>query len=207
MREPDAVVFDIGNVLIRWDPHPAIAAAVGDEEATRFLAAADFDFWAWNHTQDAGRGWSEAESQAVGSFPHWREHILAYRTHFARSLLGAVTSSVAVLEELHGHGVPLYALTNWSAELFPVARERYGFLSLFDDIVVSGEVGVAKPASAIFEILARRIGRPLDRCVFVDDSPANVAAGRAAGLDAIVFTDTGHLRRDLRDRGLPLGPA
>jgi len=207
MRKPDAVVFDIGNVLIRWDPHPAIATAVGDAEATRFLAARDFDFRAWNHAQDAGRAWPEAEDQAVGSFPHWREHILAYRTHFARSLLGPVTSSVAVLEELHSHHVPLYALTNWSAELFPVARERYGFLSLFDDIVVSGEEGVAKPEAAIFEVLAGRIGRPLDRCLFVDDSPANVAAARTAGLDAIVFTDTGHLRRDLRDRGLPLGPA
>ena len=114
---------------------------------------------------------------------------------------------MALLEELHEHRVPLFALTNWSAELFPHTLEHYGFLSLFDDIVVSGEVGVAKPAGAIFEVLARRIGRPLDRCVFVDDSPANVAAGRAAGLNAIVFTDTGHLRRDLRARGLQLGPA
>jgi 2-haloacid dehalogenase len=204
MGTTDAVVFDIGNVLIRWDPRPALAAAVGDAEAARFLDAPDFDFAAWNHAQDAGRAWAEAEEEAGRSHPHWREHILAYRTHFDRSLLGPVASTVAVLEELHTHGVPLYALTNWSAELFPLARERYDFLTLFDDIVVSGEVGVAKPEPAIFEVLARRIGHPLERCVFVDDSPANVAAATRAGLDAILFTDTGHLRGDLRARGLPL---
>lgn len=206
MGTTDAVVFDLGNVLIRWDPHPAVAAAVGEEEATRFLAASDFDFAAWNHAQDEGRAWAEAEREATRSHPHWREHILGYRTNFDRSLLGPVASSVEVLEELHGNGVPLFALTNWSAELFPLARERYRFLALFDDIVVSGDEGVAKPAPEIFEILARRTGHPLDRCVFVDDGPANVAAAREAGLDAILFTDTGHLRGDLRERGLPLAP-
>ena len=204
MATPEAVVFDLGNVLIRWDPRPAIAAAVGDEEASRFLSAPDFDFAAWNHAQDAGRPWAQAEDDATRSHPHWREHILGYRDNFARSLLGPVESSVEVVEELHEHGVPLFALTNWSAELFPLAMENYGFLALFDDIVVSGDVGVAKPAPAIFEVLARRIGHPLDRCVFIDDSPANVAAATAAGLDAILFTDTGHLREDLRERGLPL---
>jgi 2-haloacid dehalogenase len=207
MITTDAVVFDIGNVLIRWDPHPAVAAAVGAEEATRFLGAADFDFAAWNHAQDAGRPWDEAEHAATQSHPHWREHILGYRTHFARSLLGPIASTVAVLEELHAHGVPLFALTNWSAELFPHARARYEFLALFDDIVVSGAEGVAKPEPAIFDILARRIGHSLDRCVFVDDSRANVAAATDAGLDAILFTETGHLRTDLRDRGLPLSSA
>lgn len=206
MATPEAVVFDLGNVLIRWDPLPAIAAAVGDEEARRFLAASDFSFATWNHAQDAGRPWDAAEREAVSTHPHWREHILGYRSNFARSLLGPVESSVEVLEELHHHRIPLFALTNWSADLFPVARETYGFLTLFDDIVVSGEVGVAKPAPRIFEILARRTGRGLDRCVFVDDSPANVAAAVEAGLDAILFTGTGHLRSDLRDRGLPLRP-
>lgn len=207
MATPEAVVFDLGNVLIRWDPRPAIAAAVGDEEAGRFLAAADFDFASWNHAQDAGRSWAEAEAEATRSYPHWREHILGYRTHFEHSLIGPVTSSVAVLEELHEHRVPLFALTNWSSDLFPVARKSYDFLALFDDIVVSGDEGVAKPAPEIFEILARRTGRPLDRCVFIDDSPANVAAAEKAGLDAILFTDTGHLRDDLRERGLPLKAA
>jgi 2-haloacid dehalogenase len=206
MGTPEAVVFDLGNVLIRWDPRPAIAAAVGDEEAGRFLAATDFDFASWNHAQDAGRPWAEAESEAARSYPHWQDHIMGYRTNFEHSLLGPVESSVAVLEELHEQDVPLFALTNWSADLFPVARKSYDFLALFDDIVVSGEEGVAKPAPAIFEVLARRSGHRLEHCVFIDDSPANVAAASGLGIDAILFTDTGHLRGDLRARGLPVRP-
>jgi len=101
----------------------------------------------------------------------------------------------------------LYGLTNWSGELFPAARDRYDFLALFEDIIVSGDEGVAKPDPEIFEILRQRIGHTLDGCVFIDDSPRNIKAAAAAGLDAILFTDTGHLREDLALRGLPLAPA
>jgi len=195
-------VFDIGDVLIRWDPRAAIAMAVGASEASRFLAADDFDFGAWNHLQDGGRSWEEAESTAAESHPHWRKHTVAYRANFATAIEHQVDDTVQILGELHRFGVPLFALTNWSAELFPVARERHTFLGVFEDIVVSGEEGVAKPAPEIFYILARRVGRPLPECVYVDDNPANVRAAAHAGLDALVFTDTGHLRGDLAARGL-----
>lgn len=199
-----AVIFDIGNVLIRWDPRPALAAAVGPDEADRFLAAADFDFGAWNAAQDAGRPFDDGEAEVAATHPHWAEHVRGYRPHFAHSLTGPVDDTVAILRDLHAAGVPLFALTNWSAETYPLARERYDFLDLFDDVVVSGAEGVAKPDPAIFAVLRERVGRPLEECVFVDDGPHNVAAAAAAGLDAIRFTDTGHLRDDLRARGLPV---
>jgi len=201
-RPPGTVVFDLGNVLIRWDPHLAIAAGVGPSQASQFLAADDFAFGEWNHEQDAGRTWEEAESTAAATHPHWRDHIAAYRANFAQSIEHQVDDTVQILRELHRRDVPLFALTNWSRELFPVARERHGFLSLFMDIVVSGDEHVSKPAPAIFEILQRRVDRPLSECVFIDDSPANVEAAEAAGMDAILFTDTGHLRGDLVARGL-----
>jgi 2-haloacid dehalogenase len=197
-------VFDIGNVLIRWDPHPAVAAGVGATEASRFLAAEDFDFAAWNHVQDGGGSWADAEETVASSHPHWHRHARAYRENFDLSLLGPLADNVSVLEDLSRAGTPLFALTNWSAELFPHALERFGFLGLFRDIVVSGVEGVAKPAPAIFEVLARRLGRPLAECVFVDDSPANVAAAAAAGMDAIRFAPDEPLRPLLRDRGLPV---
>jgi len=201
---PGAVVFDLGNVLIDWDPHPAIAAAVGDDEAARFLASDDFDFGAWNHEQDSGRAFEESEQAAVARVPHWREHILSYRANFDRSLIGEIAATVDVLRDLHAAGVRLLALTNWSAELFPVARGRFDFLELFEDILVSGEERLAKPDPRVFALLTERSGLPPGACVFVDDKPENVDAARAAGLDGIVFVDDGTLREQLRERGLPV---
>jgi len=202
----DPVIFDLGGVLITWDPRPAIARVVGDEEATRFLSDKGFDFPTWNYQQDAGRSWDQAEAVAVRSHPHWAEAIRAYRVNFRESMPGAIEDTVQIVRELHAAGIPLYALTNWSSELFPQALIRYGFLDLFKDIIVSGDEGVAKPDPAIFDILEKRIGQPLDGCIFVDDSPVNITAAAQAGLDAIHFTDTGHLRDDLLVRGLPLSP-
>jgi len=204
----DAVVFDVGNVLVRWDPALAVAAAVGPERAAAFIADPGFDFATWNHANDAGRPWDEAERVAVERHPHFAAEIRAYREHFGHSLVEEVAGSVAILRELHEAGVPLFALTNWSAELFPVALERFDFLELFEDIVVSGEEGLAKPDPEIFEVLEERVRHRggLDDCIFIDDSPANVTAALEAGLDAIHFTDPEHLREDLLVRGLPLRP-
>ena len=199
-----AVVFDLGNVLIRWDPYPAVAAGVGAEEATRFLAADDFDFLAWNHLMDAGARWADASAQVRDSHPHWSPHVAAYGDHFALSIADPIDANVAVLRDLHAAGVPVFALTNWSDELFPQALARHDFLALFADIVVSGAEGLAKPDPAIFERLRERIGRPLGTCVFVDDSAANVTAAARAGMDAIRFTGEVELRPQLRSRGLPV---
>ena len=203
----EAVIFDLGNVLITWDPQPAIARAVGAQQAALFLADEEFDFMAWNHLQDAGRSWDAGEAAAVTSHPHWELAIRAYRSNYVESLVGAIEDSVQIVRELHAAGVPLYALTNWSEELFPVALKRFDFLRLFEDIVVSGQEGVAKPDAEIFEILRERIGHSLDHCIFIDDSRLNIEAAGEAGLDAILFTNTGHLREDLAVRGLPLAPA
>jgi 2-haloacid dehalogenase len=204
----DAVVFDLGNVLIRWDPAPAIAAAVGPDRAAAFLADEDFDFGAWNTANDFGRPIAEAEESAVAAHPHLAEEIRAYRANFDASMVEQIEGTVAILRELHEADVPLFALTNWSAELFPRALDRFDFLELFEDIIVSGEEGVGKPDPEIFEVLEERIRHRggLDDSIFIDDSPTNVMAALEAGLDAIRFTDPETLREDLVVRGLPLRP-
>ena len=205
-RPADAVVFDLGGVLISWDPVKAVAAAVGTARATAFVADPDFDFAAWNRANDSGRTLDEAEQVAIASHAHYRDEVLAYREHFGDSLVGEVPGSVAILRELHDAQVPLFALTNWSADLFPVALEQFQFLELFEDIIVSGEEGVAKPDPEIFEVLEERLRHRagLDDCIFIDDSPANVAAALEIGLDAVHFTGADHLREDLIARGMPL---
>jgi 2-haloacid dehalogenase len=196
-------VFDLGNVLISWNPHPAVAAGVGESQAQAFLTAADFDFSEWNRRADAGAAWHDLRQEVASSHPHWHEHASSYVSNFGLSLVGPIDDNVDLLRDLHAGGVALFALTNWSHELFPQALERFDFLALFDDIVVSGAEGIAKPDPEVFEVLRRRIGHPLDECVFVDDSVANVAAAAAAGLDAIHF-DGRPLRPQLAARGLPV---
>jgi 2-haloacid dehalogenase len=198
------VVFDLGNVLIDWDPSAAIAAGVGPAEARRFLDADDFDFMAWNHGPDSGGSWDDAEADVRRTHPHWVEHALAYRANFAASLLGEVPGVVDVVRDLHAAGVPLVGLTNWSDELYPHAPRLFPFLELLDDVVVSGTVGAAKPDARAYEIAAERLGRPLDRLAFVDDKQLNVDAAAALGMDAILFTDAAALRTELRSRGLPV---
>ena len=199
---PSGVVFDLGNVLIDWQPYAAIAAGVGPEEARRFLDADDFDFMAYNHGPDSGLDWDTAEAEVARTHPHWLEHARAYRSHFPASLVGEVPGSVGVVRDLHSAGVAMWGLTNWSHELFPHGLAAFPFLGLLEDVVVSGTEGVAKPDPAVFVIVRQRTGTPLERLVFVDDRPDNVAAAAAAGMDALVFTDAGRLRADLRERGL-----
>jgi len=196
------VVFDIGNVLVRWDPCPPIAAAVGEERAREFLADPEFDFGRWNLARDAGEGaWVDAETTAVAAFPHWREAILAYRQNFRLSLSGGLEGSHEIIRELLAAQVPVYGLTNWAAELFPMAYEVVPVLHELVDIIVSGVERVAKPDPRIWTILAQRTGRPLRELVFTDDSVANIESARVAGIDAILFEDPEQLRAALVERG------
>lgn len=199
-----AVVWDLGNVLIDWVPSAAIAAGVGEEEAARFLAADDFDFMAWNHLQDSGGRWDDAVAAVARSHPHWAEHAASYPANFVLSLVGEVPGTVDVLRSLHAAGVPQWGLTNWSDELYPHAPAMFDFLGLLDGVVVSGTAGVAKPDPRVFVLVSERAGLPLDRLVFVDDRPDNVAAAAALGMDALVFTDAATLRTALAARGLPV---
>jgi 2-haloacid dehalogenase len=196
-------VFDLGGVIVLWDPVPAVAAAVGQERAERFVHGEDFDFGAWNHAQDAGRSWADAEAAATASHPDLAEEIAAYRTNFALSLRGLVSGTAEILHSLHDRGVRLVALTNWSAETIHHGLEAYPeVFALFDDLVVSGAERVAKPDLGIFQVLARRLGQPIEGVFYVDDSARNVEAALAAGMDAVHFTDATTLLGELRRRAL-----
>ena len=195
---PLAVVFDLGNVLIDWQPALAIAAGVGPISARDFLEAEDFDFMAWNHVQDSGRSWADGVAEVAGTHPHWADHAQAYVTHFPASL-SAMPDSTEIVRDLRAAGVPMVGLTNWSDELYyGYAAGRFEVLDLLDDVVVSGEVKVAKPDPRAYEIAAERIGHPLDRLVFVDDNARNIEAAATLGMDAILFTGAA----GLRSRGL-----
>jgi 2-haloacid dehalogenase len=198
---PTAVVFDLGGVLIDWDPRYLYRTLFEDAASMeRFLA--EVTTQDWNAAQDAGRPWAEAIEVLSARFPDQRPLIEAYRTRWAETLGGAVDGTVEVLSDLRERGVRLLALSNWSAETFPVARDHYPFLGWFEGIVISGEVGIAKPDARIFEALIERHGVEPSRTVFVDDSEANVVAAEELGFIGVRFADPGTLRADLERMGL-----
>jgi len=200
MTDPRAVLFDLGGVLIDWDPRHLYRKVFSPEETERFLAQVCTA--QWNLELDAGRPWPEAIAEKQAAWPRYAQAIGWWHTRWAEMLNGPIQGTVDILKELRDRGVPLYALTNWSAETFPFARERFDFLGWFRDIVVSGEVGLVKPDPAIFRLAMDRCGLEPGSTVFIDDAPGNVAAAAASGLDAIHFLRPEALRESLRERGL-----
>ncbi len=199
-----AVVFDLGGVLIDWDPRYLYRSLFGGDEAAmdRFLSTVCTPDW--NRGQDAGRPWSEAISALVAEHPEHADLIRAFWDRWPETLGDAIAPTVDVLADLRAAGIPLYALSNWSAETFPIARPRYPFLDWFDGIVISGEVGAAKPDRRIYEALLERHDLDPASLAFVDDVPANVEAAEGLGMRGLTFTGAAALRRDLEALGLPI---
>ena len=200
----EAVVFDLGGVLIDWDPRYLYRTIFAGDDAAmeRFLSETATP--AWNAEQDAGRTWREAIDALIALHPDRRDLIVAYDERWAEMLGGPIDGTVDVLADLRRIGIRLAALSNWSAEKFPIARERYGFLDWFETIVISGEVGLAKPDPRIFRHLLERTGLEAESTVYVDDVPANVAVAEELGMTALRFQDPGTLRADLRRLGLAI---
>jgi 2-haloacid dehalogenase len=197
-----AVVWDLGNVLIEWDPRRVFRPELGSDAAVEeFLA--EVDFTAWNHAADAGRPIAAGLAEAARRWPHRVGLLEAYVARFPETMVGPVAGSVELLAELRRREeVRLLALTNWSAETFPKARERFGFLDRFEGIVVSGEEQVVKPEPEVFHRLLERYDLAADEVIFIDDSPANVEAARRLGMTGLQFTDAVRLRADLAALGL-----
>jgi 2-haloacid dehalogenase len=196
-----AVVFDLGGVLIDWDPRHLYRKLLADEAAVEeFLATVCTP--EWNAEQDRGRPFAEGVAELVERHPVHAAAITAYHERWTEMLGGDIGGTVELLAELRATGVALYALTNWSAETFGIARERFEFLSWFDGVLVSGEERIIKPDPAIFRLLLDRFGLDPQATFYVDDSPVNVAAARELGFDAVRFTEPERFRRDLETRGL-----
>jgi 2-haloacid dehalogenase len=198
---PRTVVFDLGGVLIDWNPRYLYRSLIADEAAMEdFLATVCNG--PWNEKQDGGRAIAAAEAELLATHPQHEALIRAFYAGFDRMLAGPIEGTVAVMEDLHRRGVPLYALTNWSRETFPHAQRRFEFLKRFRGIVVSGEINMMKPDVRIFRHLLDAHGLAASDCIFIDDSPKNVAGAKAAGLHAIQFRGPDILRNDLRAYGL-----
>ncbi len=196
-----AIVFDLGGVLIDWNPRHLYRRLFDDEAAMeKFLSEVCTPHW--NEQQDAGRPFAEAVSLLVAEHPQHEDLIRVFWDRWHEMVAGAIEPTVAVLAELKEAGFPLYALSNWSAETFARARPMFEFFDWFEDLVISGEVKLIKPDPRIFELLLGKIGRPARKCVYIDDSAANASAARELGFQAIHFTSAEQLRKELIGLGV-----
>jgi 2-haloacid dehalogenase len=200
----NAITFDLGGVLIDWNPRHLYRKLYGADEAGMERLLTDVCNPEWNAQLDAGRPLAEAVAELAAAHPDQAEMIVAYGQRWDEMLGPAFEETVAILREVRAAGYPTYALSNWSAETFEVTRRRYPFLDEMDGILISGEVGVGKPDPAIFRAFLARFGLTAGETVFIDDWDRNVATASSLGIVAIQFKGAAKLRADLRALGLPL---
>jgi 2-haloacid dehalogenase len=195
-------VFDLGGVLVDWDPrHLYRKLFAGDDHAMEhFLATVCTP--SWNLRQDAGRSFADACAELKLAHPDEAGLIDAWIQRYDEMLAGPISGTVEILAELRSRGVPLYALSSWSAETFPVAQKRFEFLKWFQGVLLSGEVRLLKPDVAFFQLFLETFAVNPAQAVYIDDLRPNVEAAAALGMHGILFTDPPALRRELVSVGL-----
>jgi len=196
------VVFDLGGVLIDWDPRHLYRKLFAGDEAAMEHFLTTVCTHEWNQCQDAGRSFAEGARLLKAEHPDKGELIDAYGARFDEMILGSIEGSVEILAELNDRGIALYGLSNWSMETYPPILDRFAFLHWLRAILVSGEVKLIKPDPRIYELLIERSGIDPSRAVYIDDVPRNAAAARGLGIHGIHFTTPATLRAQLVELGL-----
>ncbi|MBM6595042.1 HAD family hydrolase [Microvirga pudoricolor] len=200
-QKPTTVVFDVGNVLLRWDPRNLYRTIFDDETKMEwFLSTVCTN--QWNLEQDRGRDWDEAVALLAKDHPDHEPSIRAFHERWEETVSGVIAENVALLERLRQAGVPNYCITNFSAPKFVLSQAKYPFLKDFDGIIVSGDERVLKPEPEIYNLLLSRYGLKAEDCIFIDDSKANVEGARAVGMHAIHFLEPMDLTEELRKHGI-----
>jgi 2-haloacid dehalogenase len=193
-----AIIFDFGNVLLEWNPRFVYRHFFPNDSEAMECFFHEVNFTEWNIQQDKGRPFTEGVAILSRQFPQYAHLIQAYHDRWKESIGDLITGTVEILKQLNQAEYPLYGLSNWSAETFPYAREKYDFFDLFDDMVISGEVGHVKPEPEIFQILLNKIGRPAQECLLIDDSLLNIQQANKMGFATIHFESPAHLEKELK---------
>lgn len=200
-QTPTTVVFDIGNVLLRWNPRH-LYRTIFDDEAEMEWFLSTICTPDWNLEQDRGRDWEEAIAFLVKDYPDHESAIRAFHERWEETVSGPFEQNVALLDRLRQAGIPNYCITNFSSPKLALAQKKYPFLKGFDGIIVSGDERLLKPDPAIYQLLLSRYHLKAQDCVFIDDSKANVDGARSVGFHAIHFTESVDLAEALRSYGI-----
>jgi 2-haloacid dehalogenase len=190
-------VFDLGGVLIDWNPRYLYRKLFNGDDSAMEHFLATICTPSWNRQQDAGRSFAEGCALLKTLHPDAASLIDAWFERYGEMLAGPIQGTVDVLSDLRAQGVPLYALSNWSAETFPFALKRFEFLKWFKGVMLSGEVGLVKPDTKIYDLFLKTFGINPASAVYIDDLESNVEGAAAFGMHGILFTDPVALRADL----------
>lgn len=196
-----SIVFDLGAVLIDWNPRYFYRSVFTDEAEMEYFLK-EICNSAWCLEMDGGKPFAQACEELAQKYPRYAQQIKMYDGGWQCMLGSAIEGTVQILRELQQKKYPVYALTNWSAEKFPFARAKFDFLKELDGIVVSGEEKCVKPQPQIFQILLSRYNLQAENCIFIDDNPANIKGAQALGFDTVLFTSPEDLRAELTRRGV-----
>lgn len=201
-----AVVFDFGGVLFDWNPQHLYRELIADDHERQWFLD-NICTQAWNTEQDAGRPLAEGTQTLIDQYPQHKTLITAYYERWHEMLRGALPEGVAILKALHAANMPLFGLTNWSAETFPYARANYPFLQCLRDIVVSGELKLIKPDPAIYHASLGQVRAHLPdiqpaEVVFIDDVAGNIEAAVALGWQGIHHVSAERTAARLRELGV-----
>jgi 2-haloacid dehalogenase len=197
------IVFDIGKVLIHYDPHLPFSRIIPDD-AERNWFFANVCTHDWNLEQDRGRSWEEAEALLIADHPEREEQIRGFRKYWHEMVPHAYVESVSIMESLIAKGHDVTMLTNFAADTFRHAQTLFPFLTLPRGVTVSGEVGLIKPDPQIYHLHAQTFELDPAATIFIDDSLPNVEGARASGWHAVHFTDAQTLQTDLGRHGIPI---
>jgi 2-haloacid dehalogenase len=196
-----AVVFDVGGVLIDWDPRYLYRKIIPEEaEMERFLAEVCTPEWHAQH--DEGASYADTIPALVAANPEWDVEVRAWSERFSEMYAGAFAGTVALLRKLHEREIPLFASTNWGAESWAAIKARYEFLDWFDGALVSGEVGIAKPAPAFFDLLVDTFSLEPSMTLYIEDNLTNLRAAAQRGFVTHAFVSSETLAPVLRHLGL-----
>ena len=196
------IIFDLGGVLIDWNPDYMYKKIIPDQDQRKWFLE-NICTLDWNEAQDGGRLIKDANELLINQHPEYKELILAYYSRWEEMLSGSISGTVDIFKELKTnkkHGI--YALTNWSAETFPRALEIFDFLHWFDGRVVSGEENTRKPHKEIYDIILTRFNLTPNSTVFIDDNLRNIKAAEELGIITIHFQSPEQLRRSLQEKNI-----
>ena len=197
----NAFIFDLGKVIVDWNPGYLLHEIAPDETQLKFLVEEVLDL-EWFRAVDAGYPLSKAIAERSEIYPEYADAMQLYVDRWPETIRGFFEGTLEIVRELHASGVPLFVLSNWAGETWARVEQDFAFLEFFDDVIISGHVGMAKPDDAIFKMARDRFNVDPAATLFIDDGLKNVEAAKVVGFQTVLFETPDKLRQDLIDLGV-----